>query len=102
MNDDKRRSPGTANIVKAACKLVGVIFHCVAEGRPLPILFYSTARQNHPSAGANLCACWEGTSRTSVAFLENTLLPCGRERGREGNSTDMAVTPLNSKHGRSL
>lgn len=91
MNDHKRGSPEIAkNIVKAASKVVGLIFHCVAAGRPHPIgnslLEHSQGKITPMQVLTYVVAGWEDTGRICVAFLENTMLPCGKEGGREGNS----------------
>lgn len=83
MDDDKRESLEIANIVKAACKMVGLIFHYMFVGRPHPInnslIQHSQGKIIPVQVLTYVVTCWEGTGRTSVAFLEHTMLPCRKE-----------------------
>ena len=98
MNDLKRGSPETANTVEAARGVVGSIFHRVAGGRPHPtsnsLLQLLRGKITPMRVLTYVVTCWECTGRNSADFLENTTLPCGREGGRERNSNEMTVTPL--------
>lgn len=98
MNDLKKRKPPNSRYSESSTQGGGCDFPVCSWRRPHPtsnsVLQHLPGKTVPVQVLTYVVTCWEYTGRNSVAVLENTTLPCGREGGREGNSKNMTVTLL--------